>query len=117
MIKEFDIKSKDDHVIELEKEFGLKLRADKETDTVNGYVNSHIENGKVIFEVFPYKKSKLPDYAEHIYRGRTFATGDKVNIKSKGDKEDIEVIELPVEPPIIDPIEPPIKPPKEPKTP
>lgn len=81
-----ETKNKDGIEEKIEKELGIKLKAIKEDDIVNGYINTKEINGKTIVEIHTYDKNELPDYFEGVYKNIPYNHGHKTSFVSVKDE-------------------------------
>jgi len=80
-----ETKNKDGIEEKIEKKLGIKLKAIKEDDIVNGYINTKEVDGKTIVEVFTYDKDESSDYFEGVYKNIPYNHGHKTSFVSVKD--------------------------------
>ena len=71
---------------EIENKLGIVIEAKNDSDTVNGYVNTHIEGDERVVEIFLYENDQPADFEVYERNGKTYSRGNKINIVVKKPK-------------------------------
>ncbi len=75
------VKNKETVLKEIEDKLGVVLMAKKSDDTVNGYINFSIENGKEVVDIILYEKDEAPTFKKYKKDGVSRADGRKSTLK------------------------------------
>ena len=77
-----EFKNKENIEETIEKELGIKVKAVKDDDVLNGYVNTKEVDGKTIVEVVTYDKEEPANYFEGVYKNIPYNHGHKTSFVS-----------------------------------